>query len=299
MTKTLSKPIAPSKTYIGNITDSRAWEQYKPRSGDVVVSTPPKSGTTWTQGIIALLVSGDPDVAANPSTNAPWFDVNFHETSELVARLDAQSGQRNVKTHTPLDGVPIWDDLHYICVYRHPIDVHFSARKHVANYSDEITKERITDPAHYPEDPRESFRVFLETDTHEDHGTLKLIVRHYLQCLALEPRENLLRLHYADLTRDLPTAMQRIAAHIGVEHAPLVMEDLVAAATFKNMKANADRFALAQGRGVWRNDTGFFDSATSNKWEGVLKQVDLDAYDKAISEMLTPEQRQWLEWGSI
>lgn len=299
MTTAPGAPIAPERIYEGTITDSRKWEQYVARKGDVIVSTPPKSGTTWTQGILALLISGDPEVDANPSVNAPWFGTNFSNTPEVLDTLAAQTSQRHVKTHTPLDGVPYWNKLSYICVYRHPIDVYFSARKHVANYSDEVAEERLADPEQFCENPREGFRVFLTSDRHEDHGTLKLIVRHYLECLKREPRENLLRLHYADMTRDLSAQMARVAKHIGISHTPAVMEQLVEAATFKNMKANAGKFALAQGRGVWRNDSGFFDSATSNKWDGVLTEDDLAAYDAAISDMLTPDQRKWLEWGSV
>lgn len=300
MNEPVADPIAPETTYIGNLTDSRTWRHFNARAGDVIVATPPKSGTTWTQGILALLFTGDPNVEANPSVNAPWFDVNFHDHEEVVERLDAQTHRRQIKTHTPLDGLPMWDALRYICVYRHPIDVHFSARKHVANYSEEVANDRLAvDKNHFPDDPRESFHIFLTTDAHEDHGTLKLIVRHYLECLRAEPRENLLRLHYADMTRDLSGQIKRIAAHVGVEHPPALMEKLAEAATFKSMKANADRFALAQGRGVWRNDAGFFDSATSNKWEGVLTQEDVAAYDAAISKLISPEERKWLEWGAL
>ena len=299
MNSKLDTPEGPERIYTGTITESQKWADYAPRAGDVIVSTPPKSGTTWTQGILALLISGDPEVEANPSINAPWFDTNFSDTPEVLKTLEAQTGQRHVKTHTPLDGVPIWNSAHYICVYRHPIDVYFSARKHVANYSDEVAEERLADPAQFCEDPREGFHVFLTSDRHEDHGTLKLIVRHYLECLKREPRDNLLRLHYADMTRDLATQMQRVASFIGVQHTPERMVDLVEAAGFKNMKANASRFALAQGKGVWRNDAGFFDSATSNKWYGILTQDDLSAYDAAISDLLSPSERAWLEWGDL
>ena len=76
------------------------------------------------------------------------------------------------------------------------------------------------------------------------------------------------------------------------------MAQLVRAATFDSMKANAHRFALSAGQGFWHNDAGFFDSASSNKWEGKLTEADLDAYEARISTLLTPQERRWLEWGS-
>jgi len=298
MAVTISKPISPKSSYTGMLTDSRHWSHYKPRVGDVVVSTPPKSGTTWAQAILSLLFSGDPLVAAYPSEKSPWFDNKLNDVGEIVARLEAQAGRRHVKTHTPMDGIPVWNELLYISIYRHPIDIHFSSRKHVANYRPEIAEFLgVTDDT-FPRDPRDSFRLFIEGGD-LDHGSLKTIVSHFLQGIKMEPRENFLRLHYADMKRDLASHVYRMAAHIGVNHPPEVIARLVDAATFGNMKANADRFGLAAGKDFWRNDSGFFDSATSNKWEGILTNDDLAVYDAAISELLTPDQRNWLEWGNI
>lgn len=286
----------PRTRYTGIITDSDRWDHYVPRTGDVIVSTPPKSGTTWTQAIIALLFVGDPDVDVNPSHNAPWFDNKLNDVEEIVARLNGQTGRRQVKTHTPLDGVPIWNDISYISVYRHPIDVHFSSRKHVANYRPEVADYLGITEEKFPHDPRASFRLFIEG--HDlDHGGLKTLVTHYQQSLELDNRRNSLRLHYADMKRDLAGQMSLVAGHLGITHTPETMQRLVEAATFEHMKTNSHRFALAAGKEFWRNDTGFFDSATSNKWEGILTEDDLEAYERAISKYLSPEQRSWLEWG--
>lgn len=291
------KSPVTQKLYHGLITDSGRWAHYVPRAGDVVVSTPPKSGTTWMQAILALLISGDPNVDANPSERSPWFDNKLNDVDEIIARLDGQTGRRHVKTHTPMDGIPIWDEVRYISVYRHPIDVHFSSRKHVANYRAEMAEFLGVNETTYPRNPRDSFRLFIEGEN-LDHGSLKTVVGHYLRSLEMEPRENFLRLHYADMTRDLAGHVAKVATHVGEPHPPEVMERLVEAATFASMKANTDRFVLAAGKEFWRSDSGFFDSATSNKWEGKLTDDDLAAYDSAITEYLSPEQRYWLEWGT-
>jgi aryl sulfotransferase len=286
----LSPPKPATRAYSAPIWDPTRWNAFHPRADDIIVATPPKSGTTWMQGILALLISGDPMANAQHWTESAWIDMMVQDLAEAMARLDAQTHRRQIKTHTPFDGIPVWEDLRYITVYRHPIDIHFSFVKHAANMRLDVLKPL------FPDDPSERFRIFLEGE-HLMGASLWSIVNHYRCTLAREPHENLLRLHYADMLRDLDGAMARVARHIGISHPPDVMAALVAAATFDSMKSNADRFAPSAGRDFWRSDAAFFDSATSSKWEGKLSDADLAAYDARMSSMLTPEERQWLEWG--
>ena len=67
----------------------------------------------------------------------------------------------------------------------------------------------------------------------------------------------MLRLHYADMLRDLSGAVAAIAAHLGISHPAETMAALTEAATFGNMKANADRFAPGAEMDVWRSNAGF------------------------------------------
>ena len=189
-------PEPALRDYIDALIDSTRWDDFVPRDGDIVVSTPPKSGTTWTQAILALLISGDPLVDANTSLKSPWIDIKGRDITEVMARLAAQDHRRQVKTHTPLDGIPYWAELRYITVYRHPIDVHFSRRKHFAN-------TRSPEETHlYPDDPSDSFRLFLAKDN-PDGASLQTIIHHYRCALERSPCENLMRLHYAAMQRDL------------------------------------------------------------------------------------------------
>jgi aryl sulfotransferase len=283
-------PAEPSqRDYVDPVSDSSRWSAFTPRVGDIVVSTPPKCGTTWAQSILALLISGEPDVDAQISMKSPWIDIKFREISEVMARLEAQDHRRQIKTHTPFDGIPFWKELRYITVYRHPIDVHFSFRKHIANMKQSVGEKAIS------EDPSESFQSFLEDDG--EHANLFSIIDHYRCTLKREPRENILRLHYRDMLGNLDHAVNKIAKHVDIVHPPELLAELVKAATFENMKSNAERFAPSAGQDFWKNDTGFFDSASSNKWEGQLTEADLEAYGALISELLTPPERNWLEWG--
>ena len=40
---------APTRGYSTPIVDAKRWEAFQPREGDIIVTTAPKCGTTWTQ----------------------------------------------------------------------------------------------------------------------------------------------------------------------------------------------------------------------------------------------------------
>ncbi len=284
------------RLYLGPLTDNRRWERVAIRPDDVIVVTPPKCGTTWMQTIIALLLSGDPGVETELAVKMPWVDIRLRDIEEVAARLEGMTHRRSMKSHTPMDGVPLDGRAQYICVFRHPLDAHFSFRNHLRN-----TPLRWFDHWYPEEDPEGvTFRRFLDGgpegfDT--DAMPLAHILRHYEAARAVAERPNVALFHYADMARDLPGTFARVAGLLGVAHPAAVMARLVAAARFDNMKANAERFCPAGGKGFFRSDAGFFHSGTSGQWEGKLSEGELAAYDAVMDAALAPGERAWLEYG--
>lgn len=295
---TAEQHMADRKLYLGPLTDSRRWDHVKLRADDVIVVTPPKSGTTWMQTIIALLLSGDPEVEPDLSTKMPWIDIRFREISEVAQRLDAMPHRRSMKSHTPMDGLPLDEHALYICVFRHPLDSHFSYRRHIRNIP-----LRWFDMWYPEDDPNgTTFRRFLDGgpegfDT--DVMPLAHILRHYKAAKAVAERPNVALFHYADMARDLRATFDRVAGLIGSPRPAPLMDQLVRAASFDNMKAHAARFAPGGGTGFYKSDDAFFDSGTSGKWQGQLSDADLAAYDAIMDAELNPQDRAWLEYGSM
>jgi aryl sulfotransferase len=267
------------------------------RADDVFVVTPPKCGTTWMQTIVALLVSGDPEVETELSVKMPWVDIRLREMPEVAERLEAMTQRRSMKSHTPMDGLPMHDQANYLCVFRHPLDAHFSFRKHVRNVP-------IPWFDHwYPHDDEDgvTFRRFLDGGAEgfdTDAMPLAHIVQHYKAAKAMADRPNVSMFHYADMIRDLPGTFEKVAALLGISHPPHVLDQLIQAATFDHMKANAERFAPAGGKGFMKSDKAFFHSGSSGKWVGNLTEKELNAYDVMVDTHLTSHERAWLEFGT-
>src|SRR5215217_5950620 len=109
---------AQQRIYRSAITDGTRWAAYDHRPGDIFVCTPPKCGTTWMQMIVATLLFPDDDAPGALFERSPWIDARFEPSEDVIARLDAQTFRRSIKTHTPADGIPWYPWASYIVVGR-------------------------------------------------------------------------------------------------------------------------------------------------------------------------------------
>src|SRR4051812_19926852 len=83
--------MTSARRYEGKVFDSGRWVGFELRPGDIVISTPPKCGTTWTQMICALLIFQEPELPLPLDTLSPWIDMVTRARRELFAELEAQT----------------------------------------------------------------------------------------------------------------------------------------------------------------------------------------------------------------
>lgn len=88
--------------YATFVHDSARWDSFTPRDGDIVISPPPKCGTTWMQMICALLIFGTPSLDRPLDQISPRLDALTSDLADVLALLEAQTHRRFIKTHTPL-----------------------------------------------------------------------------------------------------------------------------------------------------------------------------------------------------
>lgn len=301
---------APLKVVRNWVCDSRQWDGYRPREGDVVIATAPKVGTTWTQHIVNLLVfqNAEPRQLFDLS---PWIDCRFMMPIEaMLAAIDAQQHRRFLKSHLPFDALPVYDEVRYIHVARDGRDACMSFLNHFNSFLPEaierfdaigLADETIGRPMpRPPRTPREFFRYWL-TDEADDEKPM--MSRRFFDIersfWSERARPNLHLVHYNDLKADLGAEMKRIAAFLGISVSDAVWPELLEAASFESMKREGDALLGGLKRGFKDGHETFLHSGTNNRWQGVLTEEDLRLYDETVEAETTSGLRNWLEKGRL
>jgi hypothetical protein len=104
-------------------------------------------------------------------------------------------------------------------------------------------------------------------------------------------------MHHADLSRDLPGQMQRLAERLRIKVPQEIWPTLVEAATFGGMRARAVDLVPDEQLGLFSNRRAFFRSGSSGQWGTALTDRDLDDYDDLLRSLAPTGLAAWLEHG--
>lgn len=283
--------------------DSSRWTGFPFRHGDIVISTRSKAGTTWMQMIAALLVFQTPELPRPLSDLSPWLDWLVAPRDEVYARLAAQQHRRFVKTHTPLDGIPLDPKATYVVVARAPLDAAVS----LYHQGDNLDRERIRQLIGQPEptaapSPRPSLHEWLsawidsDAKPEERLDSLPGVLWHLSDAWSRRGERNVALVHYDDLVADLEGEMRRLAELLEITVPDEVWPGLVAAATFDSMRARAQRTA-PDPSSVLKDSAAFFRRGRSGAALEVLTGDDLARYRARAAQLAPPDLLAWLHRG--
>jgi aryl sulfotransferase len=306
---------SPPVRYVSDDEDSARWDGFPFRQGDIVISTRSKSGTTWMQMICALLIFQTPEPPAPLGRLSPWLDWLITPREEVLQKLEAQSHRRFIKTHTPLDGVPLDSRATYIVVGRHPLDMAVSLYHQSSNINRERVRE-LTGRAGEPDQPRrprpslhEWVLSWIEAQPRpeDELDSLPGVMWHLSDAWgrrtdpsqpapvgggdALGPA--VLLVHYDDLSADLEGQMRHLADLLGIDVPEYKWPGLVHAARFEQMRASAARQA-PHPAGVLKDPSAFFRRGYSGAGAEVLSAEELSGYYARTSRLGPPDLLDWL-----
>jgi aryl sulfotransferase len=299
---------AATRPLRGYYCDSAQWDGYGPRAGDVVIATAPKVGTTWMQQIVSLLVfqSTDPKPLHQIS---PWLDCRLRDNAGgMLAFLESQTHRRFIKSHLPLDGLPVWDEVRYIHVARDGRDACMSYLNHYNAYTeavwDRLDAVAARDPElpkpapRPPRDARDFFHHWIApggTASAEQMGDGFFEIERAFW--AERARANLLLVHFNDLKADLDGEMRRIADFLGVVTPESLWPELVSAAGFTAMQDAGEALLPGMDGSFDGGHMTFLNKGTNGRWRAALTDEDLALYQARVAAELSPVLARWLEQG--
>jgi aryl sulfotransferase len=279
--------------------DSTIWNDFRFRDDDIIIATYAKAGTTWIQQIIAqMMFGGDPDIAV--AEMSPWLDLRVPPKEVKLPLVEAQTHRRFVKTHLPVDALVFSPKAKYLYIGRDGRDVVWSMYNHHANANQtwyqalNDTPGRVGPPIERPpKDIRQYWRDWLERDGHPFWPFWENVRTWW----AIRKLPNVMFVHFADLKRDMPQQMCRVAAFLDIPIDRTRWEAIVEHCSFGWMKKNATK-SVPLGGAFW--DAGaevFINKGVNGRWAETLTQGEVAEYEAAAVRELGSECAGWLATG--
>jgi hypothetical protein len=245
----MSQPTNSKATSAGPPWIDRTIQQkVKWRDGDIVISVPAKSGTTWMMNIVYQLLTGGTTEFKDIYAEVPWLEFVSHPgqpIQEVLDRVEAMptNRRRAFKTHSAPPDAPFLKqgsgkDVKYIVVFRNPEEAMVSFRPFIGDHTDEwfklwgMPKEamyRADFPSFYREiiDPRRMQGMFF--------GFLAA-------WWSLRREPNVLFLHYSDMKRDHEGSITKIAKFLSIEPTQKQWPVILEYTSFAWMKQHEEKF---------------------------------------------------------
>lgn len=279
--------------------NSTVWNNLKFREDDIVVVTYAKSGTTWTQQIIAQLIFGGAE-SVDVHSLSPWVDLRIIPP-EVIAGLEQQTHRRFLKTHLPVDALVFSPKAKYIFIGRDGRDAAWSLFNHHANATDDYfyafnntpgrvgpTLERGSGDVH------EFYTSWFSGDGYP-YWPVWENIRSWWNIRKLP---NVKLIHFNDMRADLAGSIREIAAFLDIPIDEAKFPKIVEHCTFDYMKAHADMVA-PRGGIMWKGGAKtFINKGTNGRWCDTLSPAEVAAYEAKAVKELGPACAKWLAQGN-
>ncbi|XP_026171586.1 sulfotransferase 2B1-like [Mastacembelus armatus] len=250
------------------------YEDFTFRPDDILIATYPKSGTTWLQEIVPLIVSGgDPaSVETVPNwTRVPWLEVN--ETCNLY--LTNRPSPRFCSTHFHYSMMPpsfFEVKPRVIYVMRNPKDVFTSAFHFYGATSFHV----------HPGPQSEFLHNFLKGKV--AYGSWFDHVKGWLNA---EDKENIMFISYEELIVDLKDSVTRIAQFLEKPLEAEVIEKIADRCLFKNMKQNKmSNYSVVPREFMDQTKSEFLRKGISGDWKNQLSAAEAEYFDKVYKDKM-------------
>ena len=298
----------PTREIRDYLSDSSVWKQFLAqggfRTGDIVITTYFKVGTTLTQQIVLQILHNGKVPQIDQAKVSPWLDSSFGDHELMLGDLKKQRERRVIKTHLSADAIPVDPDVKYIYVGRDGRNVGLSYYNYLSHFTaetrvrmNEIYKKEtgIQSELVLPATDQEFFDLWLNNDGY-NCGSFFDNVRTWWE---LRDLPNVLLLHYDQLTQDLRNQIDVIAKFLGIPPETLDRETIENNCSFDSMKHRAEKLIPHGVSGnILDNPKAFFHKGPARNYREVLTPGQIERYEIIAEEKLGKECARWLEKGA-
>ncbi|XP_047232466.1 sulfotransferase 2A1-like isoform X2 [Girardinichthys multiradiatus] len=249
-------------------------EEFTFRPDDVVIVTYPKSGTTWMQEILPLIISGGDPASVESLPNwdrVPWLE----ETRASILQLEERPSPRMLTTHLHYDMMPpsfFQAKPKVIYIMRNPKDV-FTSSFHYCNMASFLVK---------PGPQSEFLQKFL--DGKVIFGSWFDHVKGWLNA---EEKQHIMYISYEELIKDLNESVNRITQFLGKALDPEVIEKIADRCLFINMKNNpVSNYSVVPREFMDQTKGQFLRKGVAGDWKNHLTPEEAEHFDAIFKEKM-------------
>lgn len=279
--------------------DSTVWNDFKFRDDDIIIATYAKAGTTWMQQIIAQLLFNGAE-GLEVAEMSPWLDLRVPPKHVKMPAVEAQQHRRFMKTHLPVDALVFSPKAKYIYIARDGRDILWSMYNHHSTANEKWygalndTPGRVGPPIERPvESIKQYYHEWLDKDGHPFWPFWEN-VRSWWEIRDLP---NVLLVHFANLKRDMPGEIRRIAEFLEIPVDESKWGDILVHCSFDYMKAHATA-SVPLGGIFWDGGAqSFIHKGVNGRWRDVLSKEESEKYERMAREELGEAAAHWLATG--
>ena len=269
--------------------DSRRWLPIRYRTGDIIIGSWAKSGTTWLQKLVAelLLPAG---TVRDLSRVSPWVEHRAVPLISMIRDLESQRHRRFFKTHLPFTALPMNAATAHLYVSRDPRDAVLSWFRHhqallPSVYEQLASVPDCIGPRLKPPETKE-FAEYFRRWLYHDGYPLWPYWQNVRSWWEARTSKNVLLLRFEDMRRDSLSALASIASFLDCEISNQEISAICARSSFLAMKSGSSLLVPSLDVHMERGSQAFFNTGEHGHGGKLIdSQLTAELHDIAHHEL--------------
>ena len=278
--------IDPRWGELSPMHDPYVLANFQARPTDVLITTPPKAGTTWMQQILHQLRSGGDDSFSSIDEVVPWLEITRKGKSwqDILQHYQTLADPRIFKTHCTAEQTPGIGTASIILTSRDPRDCCVSFYHHIMNMTDDA---RLKSGMPAPDSFEQHVDQWLE---------FSAWYRNVKSWWPYQDHPKVLWLRYQDMKTDLSGILDQIVEFLQWSITAEQKQKVLEYSSFDWMKAHDEKFSSqgSDGKPVFKPGK-FVRKGKVGGYRNLMSEQQEQRIMQKAREMLEPECVQFLE----